>query len=39
MQLRLLPGLILHDSSGAYTPQADAILRGERALALVGTPL
>jgi tRNA1Val (adenine37-N6)-methyltransferase len=36
---RLLPGLILHDSSGAYTPEADAILRGHRALALVGTPL
>jgi len=36
---RLLPGLILHDSSGAYTPEADAILRGEGALALVGTPL
>ncbi len=36
---RLLPGLILHDSSGAYTPEADAILRGEGALALVRTPL
>ena len=33
----LLPGLILHDSSGAYTPEADAILRGEAALAL-GVP-
>lgn len=31
---RLLPGLILHDSSGAYTAEADAILRGEAALAL-----
>ena len=31
---RLLPGLILHDASGAYTPEADAILRGEGALAL-----
>jgi tRNA1(Val) A37 N6-methylase TrmN6 len=36
---RLSPGLILHDSSGAYTPEADAILRGHGALALVGTPL
>ncbi len=33
----LLPGLILHDDSGAYTPEADAILRGETALAL-GVP-
>lgn len=31
---RLLPGLILHDSSGAYTPKVEAILRGEAALAL-----
>jgi len=35
----LLPGLILHQASGAYTPEADAILRGEAALALVGTRL
>jgi len=34
---RLLPGLILHDSSGAYTPDADAILRGKATLAL-GVP-
>jgi tRNA1Val (adenine37-N6)-methyltransferase len=34
---RLLPGLILHNNSGAYTPDADAILRGEAALAL-GVP-
>lgn len=34
---RLLPGLTLHDNSGAYTPEADAILRGEAALAL-GVP-
>jgi tRNA1(Val) A37 N6-methylase TrmN6 len=34
---RLLPGLILHTDSGAYTPEADAILRGEAALAL-GVP-
>jgi tRNA1(Val) A37 N6-methylase TrmN6 len=32
--LRLLPGLALHDETGAYTPDADAILRGESALAL-----
>ena len=32
--LQLLPGLALHDETGAYTPDADAILRGERALAL-----
>ena len=30
----LLPGLILHQASGTYTPEADAILRGEGALAL-----
>ena len=36
---RLLPGLILHQESGAYTPEADAILRGEAALALVGSGL
>lgn len=30
----LLPGLILHDASGAYTKEADAILRGQAALAL-----
>lgn len=34
---RLLPGLILHNVSGAYTPEADAILRGKAALAL-GVP-
>jgi len=33
----LLPGLILHDTSGAYTQEADAILRGQAALAL-GVP-
>ena len=31
---RLLPGLILHGATGAYTPEADAILRGESPLAL-----
>jgi tRNA1(Val) A37 N6-methylase TrmN6 len=33
----LLPGLILHADSGAYAPEAEAILRGETALAL-GVP-
>ena len=33
--LKLLPALILHDRSGAkHTPEAEAILRGEAALAL-----
>jgi tRNA1(Val) A37 N6-methylase TrmN6 len=27
--IRLRPGLVLHDSSGAFTPQAEAIHRGE----------
>lgn len=36
---QLLPGLILHEESGAYTPAANAILRGEGALALGGTRL
>ena len=31
---RVLPGLVLHDASGAFTPEADAILRLGRALAL-----
>jgi tRNA1Val (adenine37-N6)-methyltransferase len=31
---RLLPGLVLHEGTGAYTRDADAILRGESALAL-----
>jgi tRNA1Val (adenine37-N6)-methyltransferase len=35
----LLPGLVLHDSSGAYTPEANAILRGGAALALTRTAL
>jgi tRNA1(Val) A37 N6-methylase TrmN6 len=35
----LLPGLILHEANGAYTGEADAVLRGEAALALVGTRL
>jgi tRNA1Val (adenine37-N6)-methyltransferase len=30
--LALLPGLILHESDSRYTPQADAILRGDVAL-------
>jgi tRNA1(Val) A37 N6-methylase TrmN6 len=35
----LLPGLVLHASSGAYTPEADAILRAGAALALIGGAL
>jgi tRNA1(Val) A37 N6-methylase TrmN6 len=35
----LLPGLVLHDSSGAYTPEANAILRRGEALALSRTGL
>ena len=35
----LSPGLILHDASGAYTHEADAILRGGAALALSGSAL
>ena len=31
---RLLQGLVLHEGTGAYTRDADAILRGESALAL-----
>jgi tRNA1(Val) A37 N6-methylase TrmN6 len=30
----ILPGLVLHDDSGKYTPEADAVLRGEHALVL-----
>jgi tRNA1(Val) A37 N6-methylase TrmN6 len=37
--LVLLPGLVLHDASGAYTPEADAVLRGGAALALTRTAL
>ena len=32
--LRLLPGLVLHDDSGHYTPEADAVLRGGVSLGL-----
>ncbi len=32
--LKLLPGLVLHDGAGRYTPEADAILRGEAQTAL-----
>jgi tRNA1(Val) A37 N6-methylase TrmN6 len=32
--LRLAPGLVLHDSDGRFTPEADAILRDAAALAL-----
>jgi tRNA1(Val) A37 N6-methylase TrmN6 len=30
----ILPGLVLHNDDGKYTPDADAVLRGERALVL-----
>jgi tRNA1(Val) A37 N6-methylase TrmN6 len=36
--LILTPGLVLHAKSGAYTRDADAILSGGSALALVGVP-
>lgn len=32
--LALLPGLVLHERDGRYTPEADAVLRGERGIAL-----
>ncbi|MFO1248990.1 MAG: methyltransferase [Alphaproteobacteria bacterium] len=35
----LLPGLVLHQSDGAWTPEADAILRRGTALALSGARL
>jgi hypothetical protein len=28
----ILPGLVLHEDDGKNTPEAEAILRGERAL-------
>jgi tRNA1(Val) A37 N6-methylase TrmN6 len=31
--LQLLPGLVLHEAGGAWTPRADALLRGEAELA------
>jgi tRNA1Val (adenine37-N6)-methyltransferase len=33
-QFRVLPGLVLHEAAGQYTPQADAILRHGQALEL-----
>lgn len=30
----LLPGLVLHESDGRHTPEADAVLRGRRALVI-----
>jgi tRNA1(Val) A37 N6-methylase TrmN6 len=30
----ILPGLVLHDDTGKYTPEADAVLRGQRPLVL-----
>jgi len=35
----LLPGLVLHQPDGAWTPQADAVLRRGAALALTKAPL
>ena len=32
--LRLLPGLVLHDDDGSYSPAAEAVLRAAKALAL-----
>jgi tRNA1(Val) A37 N6-methylase TrmN6 len=34
--LRLLPGLVLHDESGAYTAEAEGVLRGGEVLHLAG---
>jgi tRNA1(Val) A37 N6-methylase TrmN6 len=34
--LKVLPGLVLHGPGGAYTKQAEAVLRGGEALALAG---
>ena len=33
--LALLPGLVLHEADGRYTPQADAILRGRESLSFL----
>ena len=30
--IALLPGLVLHEASGRYTPEADAVLKGDTAL-------
>jgi tRNA1Val (adenine37-N6)-methyltransferase len=35
----LLPGLILHQDDGSWTPEADAVLRRGNALALSGAHL
>ncbi len=37
--LALLPGLVLHECDGRYTPAADAVLRGGASLALRSRPL
>jgi tRNA1(Val) A37 N6-methylase TrmN6 len=34
-QAMILPGLVLHNDDGTYTAEADAVLRGERALSLL----
>ncbi|GFO82968.1 MAG: methyltransferase [Methyloceanibacter sp.] len=35
--LRVLPGLVLHEAGGAYTKEAEAVLRGGTALSLDGS--
>ncbi len=35
---QILPGLVLHERGGGYTPQVDAILRGEGRTALASGP-
>jgi tRNA1(Val) A37 N6-methylase TrmN6 len=35
----LLPGLVLHQDDGAWTPEAEAVLRRGSALALSGARL
>lgn len=37
--LGLLPGLVLHETDGRYTPEADAVLKEARSLALAGSTL
>jgi len=37
--LGLLPGLVLHETDGRYTPEADAVLRDAGSLALGGSTL
>ena len=37
-KMRLLPGLVLHEPGGAYTKEAEAVLRGGAALSLQRSP-